>query len=167
MCRTFFIIFFLVFISSGVFAQYPGCKYTFDFRGTDGKYVDTSNKSYVFTLDYSKNSGPTSIGICEDNKTWDLYKGDVNMSQTSLLIVKRLSGGEVIDSMIIKFPPTLSGGKDKFYRDLHVGTIKYKKGTRKIRLPRSDKDWDELKTVKLCPYPNNEVELFDISEFQK
>jgi len=57
--------------------------------------------------------------------------------------------------MSIELPSSLSGGKEKYYRNLYAGKIKYRKGLFRIRLPETDDEWNSLREFNLCPDPNN------------
>jgi hypothetical protein len=78
-----------------------------------------------------------------------------------------MADGIVSETMTIEFPATLSGGKDKHYLNLYAGTIVFKAGNYKIKLPEADGDWDKLKEMKLCPDEiNSNYKFYDISGFQ-
>lgn len=155
-----------VLISINVHAQWPGAFYTFELIGADGKNVDSTSIDYKLIIDKST-TGPIGIDICTDNKIWRFYKGDNNLSLTNSLIIEKMSGDNVEDKMIIKFPPPMTGGEHKHYDNLYVGTIKFKSGTYKIRLPKSREDWDGLNEKEYCPDGYNFNKYLDISAFQK
>jgi len=88
------------------------------------------------------------------------------MDLTHKLRIEKIVEG-VGDVMSIEFPSSLSGGKEKYYRNLYAGKIKFRKGLLRIRLPESDDEWDELKEFNLCPDPYNTNRFYDIRKFQK
>ncbi|HEY3251826.1 MAG TPA: hypothetical protein VGK25_12000, partial [Ignavibacteria bacterium] len=90
------------------------------------------------------------------------------LDKTNFLIIEKVKKGEDVYTMTIEFPASLSGGKDKFYRDLFVGTITFKKGKHIIKLPETDNQWDNLKEKKgMCPLDYAVSTYYDISKFQK
>ncbi len=101
------LIIFIILISVDSSAQYPGAFYGFELKDADGKRVDSLSKDYKMTLDTA--AGPKSIDLCEDNKTWRLYKGDVNLYVPSILTIEKLLEGKTSEKMHLKFPPPLTG----------------------------------------------------------
>ena len=160
------IFLFILFFSIKSNAQWPGTFYAFELKGTDGKYVDSLSSDYKLTVDNETSVGPAGIDICKDNKTWRFYKGDKNLYISNSLIIEKISDGNVEERMILKFPPPLTRGKEKFYSNLYIGEVKFKEGTYKIKLPKTPDEWDALKEFELCPELNNYNMYFDISKYQ-
>ncbi|MGH2575543.1 MAG: hypothetical protein ACRDFC_07580, partial [Ignavibacteria bacterium] len=135
------IVLILFFLSDSAFAQWPGFFYTFELKDNNGKFIDTSNENYRITTVMPDTSEDVILGIriCEDNKTWRFYVGGYykDLGKTRKLKIEKLNDPGEVDIMIIEFPSTLSGGKEKYYRNLYAGEIKYIKGTYRIKLPKS------------------------------
>ena len=89
------------------------------------------------------------------------------MGTTQKLKIEKKIKGKSIEEMIIEFPPSISGGKEKYYRDLYAGTLKFKNGIYEIKLPATDDQWDKLKEIKVCPDTYNRNGYFDVSEYQQ
>jgi hypothetical protein len=157
----------LLFAVSTATAQWPGYFYTFEFKDKSGKSVDSNNTGYKMeTVKADKSSDiMLSIKICEDNKTWRFYEGGYHdLDKTHKLKITELSTD---DEMTIEFPSSLSGGKEKYYRNLYAGEIKFKKGKYKVRLPSTDNEWDNLAEKNVCPLSYMTTTYYDISGFQK
>jgi hypothetical protein len=160
----------LITLTSAAFAQWPGYFYAFELKDPDGNIIDSNNTNYKMTALPCCNEIVTGISICEGNKTWHFYAGgNANLDKTNSLKIERMENGSPVETMIIDFPATLSGGKEKYYRDLYAGEIKFKKGKRKVKLPKTDDDWDNLKELreKICRLSYAISVYYDISEFQK
>jgi hypothetical protein len=156
----------LLFVTATSFSQWPGYFYTFILKDSDGKVIDSSNKNYQMETIKGVESDDLllSIKMCDDNSAWRFYEGGYHgLDKTHMLKITNSGTGEV---MTIKFPPSMSGGKEKYYRDLYAGKIKFKKGTYKIKLPESDDEWDDLKEIKICPLSYMTNHYYDISGFQ-
>ncbi len=161
---------FLITLSACAFAQWPGYFYAFELKDSDGKIIDTSNTKYKMTPVSCCTAIITGIKMCEGNKTWHFYAGgNSDLDKTNSLKIERLENGAAVETMIIDFPPTLSGGKEKFYRDLYTGEIKFKNGKYKIKLPETDDQWDGLPELKekICRLSYAVSLYYDISKFQK
>ncbi len=156
-------IIFLALTTLKVYSQWPGSFYSFELKDIDGKNIDSLNTDFSFTYDMSN---PYLLGIkmCDDGKTWRFYKGDKNLYISNTLTVTKKSTGE---SMVFDFPPPMSGGKEKYYRNFYTGVFTFKSGSYKILLPESDSDWDNLKEIKICPLSYMNAVYYDISKFQK
>jgi len=168
--KTFFklITAFIVCTSLEVQAQWPGHYYAFILKDPDGNIVDSSDHKYSWKTESHNDSSKVMLNIemCEDNKTWKFYIGYKDMDLTHKLRIEKTVAG-VKEVMSIEFPSSLSGGKDKYFRNLYAGKIKFRKGLFRIRLPETDDEWDELKELNLCPDPYNTNRFHDISRFQK
>lgn len=159
-------IFVLLFASSTVLAQWPGYFYTFVLKDNSGNIIDSSNKNYEMTTIKATDSSDIMLSIktC-DNYIWRFYEGGYHdLDKTHMLKIKNIITGK---EMIIQFPSSLSGGKEKYYRDLYAGEIKFVKGTYKIKLPETDNQWDGLKTITICQLSYMNLVFYDISGFQK
>ena len=156
-----------------LFSQWPGYFYAFELKDADGKTIDTTTKNYTGETIVCDGCGENivlGIRICEDNKTWRFYAGGnyTHLDRSNFLRIDKMVNGEVSETMTIEFPATLSGGKEKYYRNLYAGVITFKKGKHKIKLPKTDNGWDNLKKIKLCPDSiNSNYSFYDISNFQK
>ena len=69
--------------------------------------------------------------------------------------------------MIIEFPSSLSGGREKYYRNMFAGKIFFKNGTYQIKLPASNSAWDNLQEKHFCPDYGGNDRYWDISNLQK
>ena len=160
-----------LFILTGVtFAQWPGYFYAFELKDPDGNIIDSSNTHYKMTPVSCCTAIITGIKICEGNKIWHFYAGgNSDLDKSNSLKIEMLDNGTVVETMTIEFPPTLSGGKEKFYRDLYTGEIKFKNGKYKIKLPQTDSDWDSSPEMKekICRLSYASSLYYDISAFQK
>lgn len=158
-----------IILSGTALAQVPGFFYSFSLKDKNGSYIDSSSKGYEMkTVKANENADlMLSIQICDDNQTWRFYVGGygyADMEKTHMLKITNLDNNQ---TMTIEFPSPKSGGKEKYYRNLYAGEIKFQKGTYTIKLPESDNEWDGLKEKKICPLswmPN--LTYDDISHFQ-
>jgi hypothetical protein len=153
-----------------LFSQWPGYFYAFELKDADGNIIDTNNTNYKMTTVRATENLITSVSICEGNKIWHFYAGgNRDLDKTNSLKIEKLKNGEVVETMTIEFPSSLSGGKEKFYRDLYVGTINFKKGKHKIKVPETDNQWDNLNKMeeKICRLDYAVSVYYDISKFQK
>jgi len=156
----------LLFVTSTAFSQWPGYFYTFVLKDSDGNAIDSTNKDFKMETIKGEKSTEMMLSIerCDDNSAWRFYEGGYHgLDQTHKLKITNSKTGE---EMTIKFPPSMSGGKEKYYRDLYAGVIKFKKGTYKIKLPETDNEWDGLKQIKICPLSYMTNRYYDISGFQ-
>jgi len=163
----------LILFSASVHSQYPGYFYAFELKDADGKSIDTTTKEYTgktIVCSGCEENIVLGIRICEDNKTWRFYAGGnyTHLDRSNLLRIDKLVNGEVSETMTIEFPATLSGGKDKYYRNLYAGVITFKNGNYKVMLPKTDEEWNNLDEIKLCPDKvNSNYSFYDISRLQK
>jgi len=149
-------------------AQWPGHYYGFILKDAEGMIIDSSNHNYSMKTESYDDSSEVMLNIdmCDDNKTWKFYIGYKDLDLPHKLRIEKTVNG-IREVMIIEFPPTLSGGTEKFYRNLYAGKIKFRKGQFRIRLPETDDEWDRLKGSKLCSDQYNNNTFYDIREFQK
>lgn len=149
-------------------AQWPGNFYAFHLEDSSGHVIDARNHAYKMSAIQSDSFIVVGIEHCKDSTLWRFSEGGNHyMGTTQKLKIEKIVKEEMSEVMIIEFPPSLSGGKDKYYRDLYAGTLKFRKGTYKITLPQTDGQWDRLKELKLCPNDYSNNSFFDISEYQK
>lgn len=166
---TFTVIFIIVLVS-GSYAQWPGYFYAFELKDAEGNTIDTNNTNYKMTPVSATENLVTGIEICDGNKIWHFYAGgNKDLDKTNSLRIEKMNNGSVIETMTVYFPATLSGGKEKFYRDLFVGELKFKKGKLTVRLPETDNQWDNLPKLeeKICRLSYAKSVYYDISGFQK
>lgn len=171
--KNFFYILLLTFsfqlLTLNCFSQWPGYFYSFELKDSDGNAINSKNENYVMTpIPFDKSSDiMLSIKICEDNKTWRWYEGGYHdLDKTHRLKIEKYND-EFSEIMYIEFPSSLSGGKEKYYRNLYVGSLTFKKGTYTIKLPKTDDEWDALKEIQKCPLSYMNYSYHDISKFQK
>src|SRR5882757_4778210 len=101
-------------------------------------------------IDDSARGAVLGINICTGDTIWRFSEGGNHyMGSTQKLKIEKNVNGKS-DNMIIEFPPSFSGGKEQYYRNLYTGALRFKSGTIKIRLPKTDMQWDNLKELKLC-----------------
>jgi len=165
-------IFFIVFLfafSIKITAQWPGNFYAFVLKDSAGKIINTNNTDYKLTvIGDSTGEAILDIKICSDNKTWRFYEGGNHyMGSTQKLEIVRTVNGKAYEKMIIEFSPSISQGKDQYYRNLYAGVLKFKKGIFKIKLPQTGEQWDNLNEMKLCEDGINFTSYYDVSKFQK
>jgi hypothetical protein len=159
-------LFLLGFIFNAV-AQWPGNFYTFFLEDSSGYAIDTGNNAYKMSTIQMDSFTVLGIDLCKDNKLWRFYEGGNHyMGSIQKLKIEKTVKGKSPEVMIIVFPPSISGGKDQYYRNLYVGTLKFRNGIYKIKLPGTDDQWDKLKEVKLCPNEYDHNGYFDVSEYQ-
>ena len=147
-------------------AQWPGYFYAFTLTDATGKVITKNDKNYKMTpVKPSKGSDiMLDVLMCDDSTTVRFYVGGYHgLSDTHALEIVQL-GTQV--KMTIEFPSSLSGGKDKFYRNLFIGRLSFLKGTYKIKLPMSDSGWDNLQEIHFCPDYGGVDSYWDISGLQ-
>jgi hypothetical protein len=160
----------LMIISLKGYSQWPGYFYGFELIDKSGKNIDSLNQNYMMkTIRCSEcKEIILSIKICDDNKTWRFYGGgNHELETTNMLEINKLTEGKISESMTLVFPAPYTGGEHKYYANLYVGKIKFKKGTYKIGLPETSAEWDALKELKLCQLPYMDVTFLDIRDYQK
>ena len=160
-------LFLLGFIFNAV-AQWPGNFYTFFLQDSSGHEIDAGNNAYKLSAIRVDSFTMVEIKPCKDNKLWRFYEGGNHyMGTTQKLKIEKAGRGKSTEVMIIEFPPSISGGKEQYYRDLYAGTLKFRNGTYRINLPETDDQWDKLKEIKVCPDTYNRNGYFDVSEYQQ
>ncbi len=170
--RIIFCVILLILSAFNIKAQWPGYFYAFELKDSDGNLIDSNSTNYkMLAIPCTECSGLlVTIKICEGNKTWHFYAGgNTDLYKTNTLQIIKIENGIPSDTMTIEFPPSLSGGKEKFYRDLYAGELKFKKGRVKIKLPKTDDNWDNLNEIKekICRLYYAASLYYDISGFQK
>lgn len=161
-----------LFFGSVSFSQWPGYFYAFGLKDSVGNIIDSTNKSCTMKTIPCGNCNGLVLGIkiCEGNTIWHYFAGgNTNLDKTNFLQIIKKDNNSASDTMTIEFPPTLSGGKEKFYRDLYIGDVIFRKGTYKVILPKSDDEWDNLPELKekICRLSYAVSLYYDISKFQK
>ena len=143
------IILIVAFISLKVQAQCPEYFYSFVLKDADGKIIVIPDSNYkTKPIKYDSLSMVVLYEQCGDSEN------------TNKLEIQKKHNDSMSETMIIEFPFTQ-------YRKVYAGEINFTVGTYKIKLPKTDKEWIDLKRIKLCSDPNDEYGIFDISEFQK
>lgn len=149
-------------------AQWPGNFYTFFLEDSSGHVIDSANNAYKLSTIQIDSFTVLGIDPCKDKKLWRFYEGGNHyMGSTQKLKIEKTVKGKSVAVMIIEFPPSISGGKEKYYRNLYAGTLKFRNGTYKIKLPATGSQWDKLKEIKLCPNDYDHNGYFDVSEYQQ
>jgi hypothetical protein len=116
------------------------------------------------TIKPAKGDIMLSVLMCGDSTALRFYVGGYHgLDDTHTLEITRLSSKE---KMVIEFPSSLSGGENKYYRNLFAGKLSFKKGTYQIKLPASDSAWDNLKELHFCPDYGGVDSYWDISSLQ-
>ena len=164
---------FITILLSGSFlnhtqAQWPGNFYAFILRDEAGNIVGPDSTKYkMVPVDDSVTDVVLGIKICTGDSIWRFYEGGNHyMGSTQKLKIIKYEAEKATGTMVIEFPPSISGGKERYYRNLYTGSLRYKNGTVKIKLPRTGAQWDKLEEHKLCEDGINFTGYFDISKFQ-
>jgi len=147
--------------------QWPGYFYSFTLTDAAGKLITVKNKEYKMTIVKPTKGGDVMLDIlmCGDSTTLRFYTGGYHgLDDTHKMEIIKLSSKE---KMIIEFPSSLSGGKEKYYRNLFAGKLIFKKGTYQIKLPASDSAWDSLPQEHFCPDYGGNDSYWDVSDLQK
>jgi hypothetical protein len=148
-------------------AQWPGYFYTFTLSDSAGKLISTKSIDYKITpLKPAEGRVLLQIDMCTDNKTLRFYEGYKDFDTIQQLQIVKLNS-KSSEIMIIEFPPSLSRGKEKFYRNLYAGNLVFRKGIYRIKLPDSDVGWDNLQEKHFCPDYGGVDTYYDISSLQK
>ena len=150
------------------FAQWPGNFYAFILKSATGSVITPANKEYkMITVPASLAGVVMEIKICKDDSVWRFYEGGNHyMGSTQQLKIVRIINGKISGSMIIEFPPSMSKGKEQYYRNLYAGVLRFKKGILKIKLPPTGEEWDNLNEMKLCEDGINFTSYYDVSNYQ-
>jgi len=147
-------------------AQWPGYFYAFTLTDAAGKLITANDENYKMTTvrPAKENDIMLDILMCGDSTTTRFYVGGYHgLDDTHSLEIIQLSTNE---KMTINFPSALSGGKDKFYRNLFVGKLSFRQGTYTIKLPASDEAWDNVHELHFCPDYGGVDSYWDISGLQ-
>jgi hypothetical protein len=146
--------------------QWPGYFYAFTLTDDTGKIITLKNTNYIFTaIRPAKTEAMLRTLMCDDSTTIRFYVGgyhgldDVHELDIMNILTK--------EKMVIQFPSSMSGGDDKFYRNLFAGDIHFKKGTYQIKLPATDSAWDNLIEKHFCADFGGNDTYSDISFLQK
>jgi hypothetical protein len=149
-------------------AQWPGYFYSFTLIDAAGKPVTASDQGYQMKPVKPTAKGSDvmlSILMCNDSTTIRFYVGGYHgLGDMHKLEITHLDTKE---KMVLEFPSSFSGGKDKYYRNLFAGSLVFKKGSYLIRLPASDSAWDNLHELHFCPDYGGADSYWDISKLQK
>jgi hypothetical protein len=146
--------------------QWPGYFYSFTLINDAGETITLSNKNYIFsTVKPAKGDIMLNTLMCDDSTTIRFYVGGYHgLDDVHELDVVNTSTKE---KMIIKFPSSMSGGENKFYRNLFAGNIHFKKETYQIKLPSTDTAWNNLKEKHFCADYGGNDSYWDISYLQQ
>ena len=146
--------------------QWPGYFYSFTLTNDAGETITLNNKNYIFsTVKPAKGDIMLNTLMCDDSTTIRFYVGGYHgLNDMHELDIINTSTKE---KMIIKFPSSLSGGEEKYYRNLFAGNLHFKKGTFQIKLPATDAAWDNLKEKHFCPDYGGNDSYRDISFLQQ
>ena len=160
-----------IFIASFLFhsyAQWPGNFYAFVLKDAKGSIITPASAEYeMIVIPDSSTDVVLDIKICKDDSTWRFSEGGNHyMGSTQKLKIVRTINGETPENMIIEFPPSISKGKEQYYRNLYAGDLKFKNATIKIKLPKTGVQWDSLKEMKLCEDGINFTSFYDVSSYQ-
>jgi len=150
------------------FAQWPGNFYAFVLEDAAGSITTPANTHYkMIVIQDTAIDVVLGIKICAGDTIWSFYEGGNHyMGSTQKLKIVKSIEGKIPENMIIEFPPSFSGGKEHYYRNLYIGVLKFKKRTIKIKLPQTGTQWDNLKEMKLCEDGINFTSYFDVSNYQ-
>ena len=159
--KTFLLCLLIPFCGS---AQWPGYFYAFTLIDA-GKTITAMDKDFkMTTVKPAKGDIMLDILMCNDSTTIRFYVGGYHgVDEMHKLEITKLSNKE---KMIIGFPSSLSGGAEKYYRNLFAGQLMFRKGTYQIELPASGTAWDQLKEIHFCPDYGGVDSYWDISSLQ-
>ena len=145
-------------------AQWPGYFYAFTLTDRAGELITKNDKQYQIKPVKPAREVMLDVLMCNDSTTTRFYVGGYHgLSDTHLLEIIRVSTKE---KMKIEFPSALSGGTDKYYRNLFVGKLTFRAGSCQVKLPASDSAWDNLDEIHFCPDYGGVDSYWDISELQ-
>ena len=159
------VVLFCFLIPMSACAQWPGYFYAFTLTDDAGKLITKNDKQYqIRPVKPASSDIMLDVLMCDDSTTTRFYVGGYHgLSDTHGLEIIRLSTKA---KMTIEFPSALSGGTDKYYRDLFVGKLTFRPGSYRVRLPASDSAWDNLHEIHFCPDYGGMDSYWDISELQ-
>jgi hypothetical protein len=145
--------------------QWPGYFYAFTLTDDAGKTITLKNNDYKFTaIRPVKTEAILRTLMCDDSTTIRLYVGGYRgLDDAHELDIMNISTKE---KMVIQFPSSMSGGNEKFYRNLFAGNFHFKKGTYQIKLPQTDSAWNNLKEKHFCADFGDNDTYSDISFLQ-
>ena len=146
--------------------QWPGYFYSFMLTDNTGNLITTNNHNYKMTIISPNKTGVIlNLLMCGDSATIRFYAGgNHGLEGTHSLQIQNINTKE---RMIIQFPSSLSGGKDKYYRNLFAGNLNFKKGAYEIKLPATGSAWDNLEEKHFCPDYGGNDSYWDISYLQQ
>jgi hypothetical protein len=146
--------------------QWPGYFYSFTLADAAGKLITLKDKDYkMIAVKPTKGDIMLNIEMCSDSTTLHFYTGGFHgLDDIHILEIINLHSKE---KMTIEFPSSLSGGNEKYYRNLFAGKLLFKKGIYKIKLPASDADWNNLHEKHFCADYGGNDSYWDISHLQK
>jgi hypothetical protein len=156
---------FCLLIPTFAHAQWPGYFYAFTVTDDAGKVITKNDKPYRL-IPVKPAAGDIMLDVltCDDSTTTRFYVGGYHgLSDTHWLEIIRASTKE---KMTIEFPSALSGGTDKYYRNLFVGKLIFRPGSYRVKLPASDSAWDNLHEIHFCPDYGGVDSYWDVSELQ-
>ena len=150
-----------------VIGQYPGYFYTFKLTDTNGKIITLKDNDYKMVAVKPVNSRVLlQIDTCRDDPAiLHFYEGYKDLDTIQQLQVTKMNSHPK-EMMIIEFPPALSTGKEPFYHNLYVGSLIFRKGIYRVKLPSTGKEWDELSIKHLCPDYGGVDTFYDVSSLQ-
>lgn len=153
-----------IFAFAFITMQWPGYFYAFTLKDEAGKTITLNNSDYSFSIIKPKTDIMLKTMMCDDSTTIRLYVGGYHgLDETHELAITNTSTKE---KMILKFPSSMSGGKENYYRNLFAGNLRFKKGNYQIKLPQTDSAWNNLKEKHFCAdYGGNDT-YSDISLLQ-
>ncbi len=155
----------LIFVFAFITMQWPGYFYALSLTDYTGKKITLNNKNYTFSIIKSKGDVILKTLMCDDDSTIRFYVGGYHgLNDMHELDINNNSTKE---KMILKFPSSMSGGKENYYRNLFAGNLHFKKGIYQIKLPQTDSAWDNLHEKHFCAdYGGNDT-YSDISNLQQ
>ena len=157
---SFFLVLMLVFSVN----QWPGYFYSFTLTDKAGKLITVHNSNYKIKIINPETYMVINVSLCNDSTTLRFYAGgNHGLENTHLLQIQNVITNEI---MVIKFPSSLSGGNDKYYRNLFAGDLNFKKEIYQIKLPSTDSAWNNLKEKHFCPDYGGNDSYWDISFLQ-
>ena len=146
-------------------SQYPGYFYAFTLEDDAGSLITKNAGNYAFAPVKPKTDVVLSTSMCDDSTTLRFYVGGYHgLDETHAVEITQRNTG---NKMTIEFPSSLSGGKEKFYRNLFARKLVFRKGTYVIRVPASGSEWDNLRETHFCPDYGGVDSYWDISALQK
>ena len=155
----------LIVVLALITMQWPGYFYAFTLTDDTGKTITLNNKNYIFSIiKPAKGDIILNTLMCNDSTTIRFYVG----GNHGLDITHELDiiNNSTKEKMVIKFPSSMSGGEEKYYRNLFAGDLHFKKGIYQIKLPAADSAWNNLKEKHFCPDYGGNDSYWDVSFLQ-